>query len=319
VTVVGNPAITPTSMSGGRAAVSVDELKRAWVAVQEGQFRRRPTAGPHAPGTARLVTDLASSDLASRTTIEESGHVWTPEPFEQVLPVVGCAGSAGTTTVAFAVALTAGISARLVECSSMTASGLAAASNAELGLHKSGWRQGERDQVLLERASEVLVRVDEVPMPTPGSSTGSAPADATLTVLDIGWELGHLLATPCWLNETVRKAHTVIAVAPATVPGLRRLEGALELLGADRTIAAVLGPRFKKWPKGVAHSAGLNTRRLLELERFVEIGRDPALAVTGLDSAALPAQLLQAAGQLLARTHITAARKASPHQKGTRP
>jgi len=238
--------------------------------------------------------------------------VWTPAPGEQVLPVLGCAGSAGTTTVALAVALAAGIPARVVECSSVTASGLAAASNAELGLHDSGWRQGKRDQVLLERASDVLVRVDEVPMPAPASDADPSQLDGGLTVLDIGWELGQLLATPSWLNETVRAAPTVIAVTPATVPGLRRLEGALELLGADHVIAAVIGPRFKKWPKGVAHSAGLNTRRLLERERFVEIPEDRALAVSGLDSTPLPAHLLAASAHLLAQTHVTTGPAPSP-------
>ena len=312
MTVVGSPASTPTAERGGRAAVSVDELKRAWAAVQAGHFRRCPPAGAPPPEAARVVADLAAHDLATGTTVDGPGRVWAPEPLERVLPVVGCAGSAGTTTVALTVALAAGISARVVECCSVTASGLAAASTAELGLHESGWRQGKRDQVLLERASDVWVRVDEVPMPTTASSAGSASAVGTFTVLDIGWELGHLLATPCWLNQAVRDAHIVLAVTPATVPGLRRLEGALELLGFDRTIAAVVGPRFKKWPRSVAHSAGLNTRRLLEQERFVEIPRDPALAVTGLDSAELPTQVLQAAGRLLDRTHLTTTPTAIP-------
>ena len=300
MTLAGIPTRTPS-----RAAVSVDELKRAWAAVQEGQFRHRPAAG------SRTRRSAYSGDVASRPAAQDL-DVWTPAPGEQVLPVLGCAGSAGTTTVALAVALAAGIPARVVECSSVTASGLAAASNAELGLHDSGWRQGKRDQVLLERASDVLVRVDEVPMPAPASDADPSQLDGGLTVLDIGWELGQLLATPSWLNETVRAAPTVIAVTPATVPGLRRLEGALELLGADHVIAAVIGPRFKKWPKGVAHSAGLNTRRLLERERFVEIPEDRALAVSGLDSTPLPAHLLAASAHLLAQTHVTTGPAPSP-------
>lgn len=286
-------AVTPTCTLGDRTAVSVDELKRACAAVQEGEFRRRPAATTRAHAQVRATTDAVS-----RSTTDGL-QAWTPEPGEEVLPVVGCAGSAGTTTVALTVALAATTPARVVECSSVTASGLAAASNAELGLHESGWRQGKRDQVLLERASEVLVSVGEVPVPVP------TQFDSPLTVLDVSWELGLLLATPSWLNETIRAAKTVIVVTPTTVPGLRRLEGALELLGLERTIAAVIGPRFKKWPKGVVHSAGLNTRRLLEQERFVEIPRDPALNVAGLDSAPLPAQLLRAAARLLAQTHVT--------------
>ena len=56
-------------------------------------------------------------------------------------------------------------------------------------LHPTDWRQGKRDHVLLERASEVLAGVDEVPLPT------DAEHDAQLTILDIGWEAGQLLAS----------------------------------------------------------------------------------------------------------------------------
>src|SRR3954447_26723702 len=174
MTVAGGAARMPRRLQAERPAVSVDELKRAWVAVQEGHFR--PTTRPHPLARSRCAADLASNDLASHSTNHGPGHGWTPEPYELVLPVIGCAGSVGTTTVALGVALAADTSARVVECCSVTASGLAAASSDELGLHESGWRQGKRDRVLLERANDLLIRVDEVPMPTPASSMGSAPA-----------------------------------------------------------------------------------------------------------------------------------------------
>ena len=53
--------------------------------------------------------------------------------------------------------------------------------------------------VLLERASEVLAGVDEVPLPT------EAQNETQLTILDIGWEAGQLLATDCWLAEAVHR------------------------------------------------------------------------------------------------------------------
>ena len=46
-----------------------------------------------------------------------------------------------------ALAAAASAAARVVECSSVTASGLAAVSTAELGLHESGWTRGTRDGV----------------------------------------------------------------------------------------------------------------------------------------------------------------------------
>src|SRR3954451_3397679 len=105
MTVVGRAASMPRRLQAERPAVSVDELKRAWAAVQEGHFRPRPTTMSDALGASRCVADMASSDLTSHSTIADPGHGWTPEPDERVLRLLGCAGSAGTTTVALAVAL----------------------------------------------------------------------------------------------------------------------------------------------------------------------------------------------------------------------
>lgn len=123
-----------------RAAVSVDELRRAWSAIQAGRFR----VGAGETGDQR--------EPASPPTRKG----WEPCPEERVLPVIGCAGSCGASTIALALAYAAAVPARVVECSSVTASGLAAASTAELGPHESGWTRGTRDGVLLERASDVL-------------------------------------------------------------------------------------------------------------------------------------------------------------------
>lgn len=272
--------------------VSVEELKRAWAAVQAGEFRRHQ----------RTVDDVRDP-ACGRQDPAAPPVTWAPATGERVLPVVGAIGSVGATTVALAVALagrSAGEPARVVECSPVTASGLAAASTAELGVHETGWRQGTREDVLLERGSEVLVAVDEVPTPT------HPERRFALTVLDVGWELGQVLATPSWLSQTVRTATAVVVVAAATVPGFRRLEVAVDLLGPDRVIAAVVGPRRKKWAKAVEHSTGAHTRRLLSADRVVEIPPDRGLAVGGVDSSPLPAPVLTAAGRILDRTSLPA-------------
>ena len=173
-----------------RVAVSVDELKAAWNAVQAGRFRT-------GTGATRDPVEPASPP---------AGNPWELGQGEQVLPVIGCAGSCGATTISLALAGVAAMPARVVECSTAGASGLAAASTAELGLHASGWTRGTRDGVLLERASNVLVSVEEVPMPSvPDRIIG-------LTVLDVGWEIGQILTTPAWLGEQVRGAGLVILV-----------------------------------------------------------------------------------------------------------
>ncbi|WP_141003352.1 hypothetical protein [Nocardioides humi] len=250
--------------------VGVDELKRAWQALNAGEFRTGPGAGkgPRGRGTA------AEDD-------------WTPADGEHTIAVIGSAGSVGASTVALATGLAAAAPVRVIECCSVTASGLAAASTAELGLHPTDWRQGKRDHVLLERASEVLADVDEVPLPT------DAEHDAQLTILDIGWEAGQLLATDCWLAEAVRTADQVVLVTTATVPGMRRAGVVMDLLAGhwqpEQITLAVRGPRRKKWPRGLEHAGGPSVRRVLDADRCVEIPEDRDLAVNGLDSRPVPA------------------------------
>lgn len=267
--------------------VGVDELKRAWQALNAGEFRTGPGAGkgPRGRGTA------AEDD-------------WTPADGEHTIAVIGSAGSVGASTVALATGLAAAAPVRVIECCSVTASGLAAASTAELGLHPTDWRQGKRDHVLLERASDVLVGVDEVPLPT------EAENETQLTILDIGWEAGQLLATDCWLAEAVRTADQVVLVTTATVPGMRRAGVVMELLAnhwqPEQITLAVRGPRRKKWPRGLEHAGGPAVRRALDADRGVEIPEDRDLAVNGLDSRPVPAPLISAARQLLEPQHLSA-------------
>jgi hypothetical protein len=265
------------TVGGRRAAVSVDELKRAWNAVQAGRFR----TGNGVTGELREPSP------------PPAGNRWEPALGERVLPVIGCAGSCGASTISLALAGAAAFPARVVECSSLTASGLAAASTAELGLHGSGWTRGTRDGVLLERASNVLVSIEDVPTPSvPDRIIG-------LTVLDVGWEIGQVLTTPAWLGEQVRSADLVVLVTTATVPGLRRLEGALELLAGTSTCAAVIGPKRKKWPRPVGYSAGPLTRALEAAVRLVDVPQDQALAIAGIDATPLPTPLMTATAALL--------------------
>jgi len=263
-----------------RPAVSVAELQRAWHAVKSGQFRRAVQGDSlTAPSRARTVPS------------------WTPGRSERVLPVVRCAGAYGATTFALALATAADTDARVVECSSATTSGLAAASTAELGAHRSGWVQGSRGDLLLQRTGVALASLHDVPSPMPAEKS-------TLTVLDVGWELGQVLNTPSWLAAQLSQAACVVVVTCATVPGLRHLEGALTLLDGTPTVVAVVGPPRKRWPKPVQHTAGSLTRAADHAGRLVVLPWDPRLAVAGLDSTPLPATLLDAAATVLERVDL---------------
>ena len=256
-----------TAVVDARRVASVPELQRAWRAVQAGKFRQEsPTAADHA-------------DLIPNSP------TWTPGNAEQVLPVVGCAGASGASTIALALASAVGRSARILECRSGTTSGLVAASTAELGLHPSGWRRGTRGDVLLERASGLLTRVDEVPLPS------EPDRPLALTVLDLGWDLRHVLDVPSWIGEQVRTAGVVVVVTRATIPGLLHLETTLSLLDQIRVVAAVLGSPSRRWSKAVWQS---RTKALENSGRLIVIPHDSRLAAVGLDSRPLPRQVLEA-------------------------
>ena len=281
------PEQTPTRLVDPlHVSVTVEELKRAWAAVRSGQFR----TGADATEATDAIGDI--EDIGEPAS-SAAGLPWEPSPGEGVLPVIGCAGSCGASTLAVALATAAAAPARVLECASMATSGLAGASTAELGRHESGWIRGTRDGVLLERSSTVLACVEQVPTPSrPDRPVG-------LSVLDVGWQIGQVLASTGWLGRQVRGADLVVLVATATVPGLRRLEYALALLAGTDACAAVIGPPRRRWPRPLRYAAGPLTESLEQAGRLIVIPPDRALAIAGLDTTALPSPLLDAAAALL--------------------
>lgn len=255
--------------------VGVDELRRAWLAVQAGDFRRHTST--RSPATSASPT---------------SPKWWTPASDEWVVPVVGAAGSCGATTVGLALATGVEGHARVVECTSAARSGLAAASTAELGADGHGWVHGSRGRVLLHRAEGARSHPDAVPSPPPAEGP-------VATIVDLGCQLEQVRAGKGWLTTLLADAPTVVVVARASVPGLRRLESAVHLLGADQAVAAVLGPPRRRWPRPVTHSVGDLTAGLIDTGRLVEIPEDRTVAVHGLTPDLLPTQLLAAATTLL--------------------
>lgn len=322
-------ATPPKTASASARPVAVSELQRAWSAVQNGDFRHahatlQPTPPPQTDQQAVVNSTRTGSpggstsaphpsSLLQRPGSSPGSQRWMPAPGERVLPVVGAAGSVGCSTVALSLATAAAHysdarwASRVLECCSAPASGLAAASTAELGHHESGWVRGTRGGVLLERASRVLPSAGDIPEPAP-ISLQAAETDPVhdpcerLTVLDAGWEVGHLLSGDGWLADFLKRAPIVVVVARPTIPGFRRLEAALELLEANHgvpTQIAVLGGRRKRWPRGVERSAGPRIRAALREDRLHEIPTDRHLAAAGLGPAPLPPGLTAAAERLL--------------------
>ncbi len=339
-------AFTPRQSPVPARMVPLEELRRAWAALQAGTFRPRTFLPPPAPaamsrtGTAHALIEPPGAPpvLPNTGPPATQGAAWVPAAGEQVLPVVGCGGSCGASTTAIALAtaaLTAGPgswetgdeslrvgrtggwdAARVVHCGSLTTSGLAAASTAELGRDDSGWWRGTRGDVVLERGDGYRAGPHTVPAPcpTPGPVPGTG---SRLTVLDVGWDLEHVIRHPSWLRTALGTASHVVLATTATVPGLRQLEVHLDLLAnpdagsagatenadepgpAPSVVAVVIGPPRRRWPRAVLHSLGARSGELDRQGRLTIAPLDRRLAVHGLDPAPLPAPLLHAASGVL--------------------
>lgn len=248
--------------------VAVDELTRAYRAVTLGEFR---TGNRCAGRSAEVIAE------------------WSAVDGEQVLAVVGCLGGAGASTVALGIA-SAAEDARVVECCTVAASGLAGASSAELGVSPDGWVQGSRGPVLVERRGERIESPAHCPTPS--------VATRALTVLDCGWDVDLLVGDSGWLGATLRNLPRFVAVTRPTVPGMRRLEAAVGLLGLGRVCGVVVGVE-KRWPRPIEQALGPSGRALRAEGRLIGLPHDPALALEGLTPEPLPAPILAGCAAVL--------------------
>jgi len=245
------------------APVSVGELQRAWWALQRGDYR-------HAASGHRVVRGAAE---------------------RQVL-VVGAAGQAGASTLALALA-EASAASRLVDCAPTAASGLVGVCDRELGRLPSGWWRGLRGDLLVERS------------PLHNAASADACPSAELlpegtSVIDAGFDVSSVAAGEGWLGDMLRdQSVPVVVVARCTVPGLRRLAGALDvaLLPGRDVRVAVVGPPPRRWPRSMA--APPSVAALADQGRLVYVPLLDALAMNGLGVDPLPAPLLGAAKALI--------------------
>ena len=249
--------VTPTR------PVSVDELRRAYLALAAGDFRL---------GRSR----------------QEPSAAWSQQG--RVLAVVGASPASGASTLALALATVAG-SARVLECASTATAGLAAASTAELGADHRGWRPASRGPIVIERPSRPARDPEQVPTPK--------VTEPGMVVVDVAWDLELALTGNGWLGCLLRRTDPVVVTAVPTVPGIRRLEAALDRLGHTQRVVALLAPARGRTPRPI-------TRALEELQRshqmsgrVVHIPTDPRLLTHGPDSTPLPRSVVHAAAQVL--------------------
>lgn len=273
-------------MSGN--IVAVDELARAYRAAGAGVFRR---------GAACLDEETRPQTRHSGTEVDQapirSAAADGPAvgPAKRVVVVCGAAPAVGTSTVALALAGAVSGKARVVECCSASASGLAAASTAELGEFGQGWVRSDRDGLVIERRADRAGGPSEVPAPVAGQQ-------GAWTFLDCSWDVEGLVRSDGWLAEQVRSAAAVVLVTRATVPGVRRLDVALCLLGEPRAVAVLVGAG-RRWPRPVQQAASAAVRRLRARGRLVCVPNDAHLALSGLTPDPLPAAVRMAGVRVL--------------------
>lgn len=265
-----NESTAPARSLNGWGPVPIGEVLQAALALKRREFRQGPVQRAATPAPASTS--------------------WQTEPGEATILVVGCSGSAGTSTVALLTAQSFARS-RLVECAPGAASGLAGASTAELGEAEQGWIEGSRGELRIQRRRDQLVTPDEVPRPLP-SSPGA------ISVVDSGWGLRRLLAGGGWLAELARSCPRVVLVARATVPGLRQLEGDLALLEPERCWAVTTGLPARRRLRAVEHSMGPRTRHLRQTGRLIGLPHNAALALSGITTDPLPRSFHHAASLL---------------------
>ncbi|QKE85120.1 hypothetical protein [Arthrobacter sp. NEB 688] len=241
--------------------VSVAELQLAYRKMLLGDFR---TSGPARPAQG-----------------------WRPAG--AVLPVVGACAGAGASTLALALATAAG-HASFVECANPATSRLTGAATEELGRHES-WIRGSRGSVILWRPAHPFHTVADVPLPP--ETLGD-----TLCVLDVAWDAGGLTSGASWLGTTLATSRRVVAVAPATVPGVRRLDALLRTLGHSAPILALVGPP-RRAPEVRSGLARLLREHALDPSLVVTVPWERRLAVRGVDSHPLPRGLHRAAAAVL--------------------
>lgn len=243
---------------------AVSELVMAYQAAVNGDFRKpRAATAPQPP---------------------QSAISW--EPTEQVVLVLGCLPGAGASTVALAIASGLQHASRVVECCTVAASGLAAASSAELGVTVDGWVQGSRgEMVQIERRGDRVPNIEALPAPPPSTRP--------VTILDSSWDIDVLLESRNWLGELARALPMVVVVTRPTIPGMRRLEAAIGLLGADR-VAAVICGADKRLPKPVEQAMGPRLRGWRAEGRLTHLPHDNTLRIHGVTPDPLPSATVAA-------------------------
>lgn len=229
------------------------------------------------------------------------------------LAVVPAQAGAGASVVALALADAvaddqgAAEQVHLIEWADPARSGLAAATDTELGHDTTGaWQVGRRANVTLYRRN--VASQDGTPLVWPAPLRSSGDPSNHVVVLDLSGTSDTGVAA-CTL---ARQAAVTVLVTHSSVPGVRAVDRLIErwhelAARADapetsdaldgRVIVVAVGPR--RWPGAVTASLGPRLADLRRAGRVVPVPIDAGLWVSGANSAPLPPRVRTAARAVL--------------------
>lgn len=123
--------------------------------------------------------------------------------------------------------------------------------------------------------------------------------EAGVTVIDCWWEVRQSLHAAGWLGDLLRTCARVVLVTPASIPGFRRVEICLGMLGPTRCWVAVTSAPSRRHEGSLDRWVGPLTEQLRDDGRLVRFPFIPQLTVSGITSEPLPKPLHEAAAELL--------------------
>ncbi|MFI6029432.1 hypothetical protein [Amycolatopsis magusensis] len=236
--------------------------------------------------------------------------------FGTVIPVLAGSPGAGASVLTTLLADALQLAERrvlMVDLADPSRSGLAMAARSE-----GPWRTQAHPDMHIRfswRAQAVVARLDtRLPVIAPGAVPPPRfwlPPLPQLhaTVVDLGHDPWRVAAHPLsgageWLRRGTPQPRPVLAVRP-TRPSLLHAEQVLARLDSWVSCAALIAPAqlvvlgARRWPAGVAGSAGRRVSALLDDAVFVP--HDAELAATGITATVTPPRLRQAVRTLLRR------------------
>ncbi|WP_328442858.1 hypothetical protein [Amycolatopsis sp. NBC_00438] len=266
----------------------------------------------HSDVRSRVDTPTTEPQQSTLTDLAIELVDWTV--FGRIVPILAASPGAGATSIAVAIAdalQLAGRSVLLIDAGDPVRSGLGRAARAD-GPRRdgpgpaAGIRFSRRARAVLARLDVSQSAAEPVIFPPPPFwHPGSRSLD--VTVVDIGHDPWRLATDPAlgpgqWLRVGSPSPIPALVVRPS-VPGLAHAEQVLARLEPWVRANAVTPPTqllvvgARRWPKGVAGTAGRRTSILLPDAVFFP--HDRAVAVRGVTADVTPPALQSAAEHLL--------------------